>query len=462
VIESEGGPAPGNDRAITLRNVAFYVSAVATALFMVRLLGASWNTHFPATWPDAAYPREGYLAVAAKSPFRPSFYFAFRPIGYPLLLWMCARNTQLIVVVQTSLYCAGIAALCAAALRVMNSRVIAVVTMIVFAGTTIQAKYAMWNTQILSESLALSLGFASLAAWWRFAAAPSAARARWGWAFLVAWLLVRDAHVLPATTVIVPVALGTAWLAKSLDRRVRRTLAIGALIVPLVAGYSYFSQSASHRAQLSVHNDVGIRVLPDAELRKWFTSHGMPLDAALRTRTGKSGLEDDFYLSRDSAFAKYRHWARHSGSRAIARSLVELAPHYGHLLYDDLPTILEADVRFYDTQDVYQRMPREIPLQIGGPVTRTGLTVWLVLGAVALITSLAIALWKKRGIGLLIFGVTALTLTITELYTTWGADPVEMPRHVVGALSRFSLILALVIASGVDAAVAMRRAARDA
>ena len=157
-----------------LRDFAFYLSAIATALFMVRLLGAGWSTRFPAIWPDAVFPKEGYLAVAAKSPFRPSFYFAFRPIGYPFLLWVLGRRSLLTVVAQTFIYCAAVIALCAAAVRVLRSRVVGVVTAVLIVGIAVQAKYAMWNTQILSESLAISLGFVTLAAWWRFAAAPDA------------------------------------------------------------------------------------------------------------------------------------------------------------------------------------------------------------------------------------------------------------------------------------------------
>ena len=98
------------------------MGAILTALFLVRLLGASWSSHFPAVWPDAVFPNEGYLAVAAKSPFRPSFYNAFRPIGYPFLLWTVGRNTQLTVLAQATLYCAGVGALIVTALRVMKSR----------------------------------------------------------------------------------------------------------------------------------------------------------------------------------------------------------------------------------------------------------------------------------------------------------------------------------------------------
>ena len=434
-------------------SVALYVSAIGSALFMVRLLGASWNTHFPATWPDAVYPKQGYLAVAGKSPLRPSFYFAFRPIGYPFLLWVLRRRSLATVVVQTALYCAVVIALGAAAFRVLHSRVVATVTTLAFVGIAIQAKYALWNTQILSESLAISLGFAAIAAWWRFAAAPTRARARWGWGFVITWLLVRDAHVLPATVVIVPVALAVAALGRALDPGVRRTLAVGAVAVMVAAGYSYFSAGASHRAELSFHDVVGIRVLPDKQLTKWFAARGMPLNDALRTRTGKGGLVDDFYLSKDPAFANYRHWARGAGPRDLVLSLAVLAPHYADLMSNDLPAILRADVKQYDTYGVYDRLPRQMPLQLGGPTTRTGLAIWLFLATAGVATSLVLALRRKRGIGMVIFGATALTLTFLEGYLTWGGDPVELERHMIGALSRLSVLLVIVIASSVDAVI---------
>ena len=172
--------SPGDAGSRPTPSFALYLGAIASALFMVRLLGAGWTTHFPAVWPDATYPNQGYLAVAGKGPFRPSFYFAFRPIGYPLLLWAVRQSSLVTVVVQTALYCAVLIALGttgapgpAVTGRGRASPSLAIV------GIALQAKYAMWNTQILSESLAISLGFASIAAWWRFAAAPTRSRARW-------------------------------------------------------------------------------------------------------------------------------------------------------------------------------------------------------------------------------------------------------------------------------------------
>jgi hypothetical protein len=456
-VADDAGVAESPRTLPSPRSIARYLSAIGSALFMVRLLGASWSTHFPAIWPDAVFPKQGYLAVAGKGPFRPSFYFAFRPIGYPLFLWLLHRSALVTVVAQTALYCAVVIALCVVGFRALHSRVVAGATSLAFVGIAIQAKYAMWNTQILSESLAISLGFAAIAAWWRFAAAPTKARARWGSAFVIAWLVVRDAHVLPATIVLVPVGLAVAGLGRTLDRGVRRTLAVGAVLVMLTAGYSYFSAGASHRAELSFHDVVGIRVLPDKQLTQWFAARGMPLNDALRTRTGKGGLVDDFYRSKDPAFAKYRHWARGEGPRDLVLSLAVLAPHYATLMNKDLPAILRGDVSEYDTYGTYDQLPRQIPLQLGGPTTRRGLEIWLGLAAAGLIASLGLALRRKRGIGMVVFGATGLVLTIIESYTTWGGDPVELERHMIGALSRFSVFLVIVIAASLDAAIHAKR-----
>jgi hypothetical protein len=437
-----------------VRDAAFYVAAILSALFMLRLLGASWSSGFPAVWPDATFPKEGYLAVAAKGPFRPSFYDAFRPIGYPTLLWIMGRNSQLTVVAQAAIYCAVVGALIMTALRTLKVRAVAIATAVLLGAIALQAKYAMWNTQILSESLAISLGFASLAAWWRFAASPSRARARWGFVFLIAWLVVRDAHVLPATIVFVPVMALVVLLGRgSLGRALQKTLVIGTVLVVVTAAYSYVAQSASHRARLSVHNTIGVRILPDEQLTQWFADHGLPLDDALRTRTGKSGIADDFYKSTDPEFAAYRHWASGAGARALALSLVVQAPHYSDLLYADLPALLPGDVEYYDTQGVYHRLPNQLPAQLGGPTTRRGLTTWLVVAGAALAAGLVLALQRRKGLGVVVFGATTLGLTLVELYTTWGGDPLEMPRHLIGTLSRLAVILVVISAGAVDTAI---------
>jgi len=432
-------------------------SAVGAGIIAVRLLGPGWDEGFPATWPDAVWPRESYLALAEQGPFRPGFWLGFRPPVYPLFAWALLRDSRLLVSAQTVLACGAVAALALTAARSLRSRSVTVAAVVLIVAIPLQARYAQWHTQILSESLAATLGLLAVAAWWRFAAHPTPGRAALGATALLGWMLTRDAHVISATVVLVPALTLVAWRGRGLGRTIRRALAVTAALVVLAAGYSLVAESRTHRARLSFHNTVGVRILPDPVLSRWFAARGMPVDDALRARTGRSGLDDDFYRSRDPAFAAYRRWVDGSGRRTMVWSLVAQAPHYLSRLDDDLPEVLRGDLLYYDTHGVARRMPGAWPLQLGGPATRTGLLIWL---AVALGSLAAGAVATRRGDPSrrsLAFAALLLTVTAVELYTTWAGDPVELARHVVGADERLALGLVIATAIGVDAVIGTRR-----
>ncbi|MFM8237249.1 MAG: hypothetical protein ACKOBG_05780 [Actinomycetota bacterium] len=438
-------------------SVPLLLSAVGAGLLAVRLLGPGWAEGFPATWPDAVWPDESYLALAEQGPFRPGFWLGFRPPVYPLFCWALFRDSRLIVVAQTLLAAGSVAVLALTAARTLRSRPVAVPAVILIVAIPLQARYSQWHTQILSESLAASLGLLAIAAWWRFADRPSPRRAGLGAVTLAAWMLIRDAHVISAVAVLVPLLGLVAATGRSLGTPVRRALAATVAVIVVGAGYSLVAESRTHRARLSFHNTIGVRVLPDPELSRWFAARGMPLDDALRGRTGRSGLDDDFYRSEEPAFARYRQWVDGPGRRAMAWSLVALAPRYGSLLGDDLPEVLRGDVRYYDTHEVRRRLPSVWPGQLGGPADRTGLLVWLAV-ALGLLTAGAVA--TRRGDPsrrALVFAGALLALTAAELYTTWAGDPVELARHVVGADQRLAIGLVIATAVGLDALLGTRR-----
>jgi hypothetical protein len=442
-------------RQLRHRGFAFYLSAALCAVFMVRVLGSDWNSHFRATWPDALFPKEGYMAVAGLGPFRPSFYFAFRPIGYPAYLWAFGRSSHPAVIGQAVLYCASVVGLCTTAWRVFRSRVVAVLTIALLLGVAVQPKYSMWTTQILSESLSISIGFAAIAAWWRFAAEPTRKRAIWGWVFVIAWCLVRNSNVVAAVAVIVPTTLLIAWRARRLETKIRRALVIGAAVLVFTGAYSYVSQETGGPSKLVLQDLIGVRVLPDPTLSSWFAAHGMPLDDALRTRTGKAGFDDTFWRSTDPKFARYFKWSDASGSTTYARSLLALPTHYRNLFYKDLPTMLRADMSYYDSHHVYGRLPHQMPLQLGGPSTRKGLTIWLMFSVVALAATAAatVRLRRRRYLGLALFGALSLTVALAELFLAWFGEPIEIQRHAIGAVCMLAVLLIIVVATGVDAVV---------
>ena len=459
--ERPAPPVPGADPPTDLprrerpraRGFGFYAGAALCALFLVRTLGSDWNSHFKATWPDALFPKEGYLPVALVTPFRPQFYFAFRPIAYPTLLWVFGRSSHLTVIAQSVLYCATVLALCATAWEFVRSRVVAWITIVVLVGVTVQPKFSMWNTQILSESLSISLGYASIAAWWRFAAVPTCKRAVWGFAFVIAWSLVRDSNVIAAFVVVVPVALGVALLGRGLGRELRRVLAIGAAALVLTTGYSYISQGVSHRADLQFQDLVGVRILPDATLSDWFVAHGMPLDDALRARSGKAGFVDTFWRSKDPAFANYFHWSKTSGRRLYLESLFARSTHYRALFYKDLREILADDMSYYDTHGVHGRLYRTLPLQLGGPSTRKGLTVWLILAVVAMVVLVMQGVRERGRLRLAVFCAAGLATSLALIFLSWFGEPLEVSRHAIGGVCALSVFLVVTVANGVDAAL---------
>ena len=75
------------------------LGACASALFLIRTLGAGWSGGFPSGFPDSA----SYLEVADRGPLSLQFWFGERPLMLPLLSWLLAGNVLMIVLVQSLL-----------------------------------------------------------------------------------------------------------------------------------------------------------------------------------------------------------------------------------------------------------------------------------------------------------------------------------------------------------------------
>jgi len=435
-----------------------YGSAIAVALFSVRLLGQPWNTHFRPQFPDAFNPgrTDTYYAVARLTPFRPSFYWSPRPIVYPAFVWLFGRSSHLIVLGQTAAYCGAFAVLCMTAQRLIRTRVIANAAVVLLALIAVQARFALWNTQILSESLGISLGIVAMAAWGRVALQPTGRRVTWAWVWTVAWLLERDAHTVPVAVVVVPATVALALVPRSLAPDVRRRLLGGALVAVLACGYVYGAQKSSGRNRYPLDNNVGLRILPNAPLRAWFVAGGMPLDAALARQQGKTAFDDNRRFVNDPALARYRRWADGPGARRMVVSLVVRARDWNHLLTKAWRGILADDDQAYDGYGVNHRLPGHLPLQLGGPNTRRGLSTWLLLAVAVLLASTLVA----SRLGPIVFAAAGLLVALVDIYVSYVGDALEVNRHLAGPLSRLSVMLVVSVAVGADALWQMLRARR--
>ncbi len=440
-------PGPGGEarpaHARAGHHLGVALAAVVVAFFLVRLLGQPWP-HFPPTYPDSF----SYLLVARRGPLHGLFYFDERPIGYPLLLWSVGRSSTLTVLAQTGIYGAAFWILCRVVFAEMRSRVVGVAVVVFIGAVAIEPRNSLWNTLILSESLSTSLGILSIAAWWRAAARPSTRTVTRAWIVTAAWILVRDTNVLPTVLVLLPVALACAWRSPGADRALRRRLVGGTLAILAVCGYVYMSQAVSHRTQYSVHNVVGIRVLPDAGLTKWFADGGMPLDDALRGRTGHSAWDDGEAFLRAPELARYRVWARGPGGRRLLVSMVVHAPDWWKRLHHDLPGILGEDDRAYDSYAVFARFPHHLPAPFGTPRTNAGLFAGLLLAA----AGLGIAASDRRRRLLAAVVAAGLVSAIVDIWCSYVGDPMELNRHMVGPLARLTVLVIVAVALGADTA----------
>ena len=462
-VETEPGPDSGSpapatpwpsaDRTVP---ITLTIVGVLIAFFLVRVLGAPWPK-FPPSYPDSF----SYLKVATLGPFHPEFYFTERPIGYPLLLWLMGRSSTLIVVAQTLIYVAAWATLAWVVVVEMKSKTVAVVAVVFLAALAIEPRNSLWNTVILSESFSTSLALFATAAWWRAAARPSKRSITWAWIATGAWILVRDTNVLPTVLVILPAVVLLLWRGPVRDKVLRKRLMTGSVAILVVCGYVYVSQAASHRTQYSVHNFIGMRVLPDKELTDWFVARGMPMSPALQARTGHNAWDDNEAFLTSPDLAKYREWARGPGARWQLISMGVLAPAWWTRLHRELPNILRSNDLEYDTYHVGDRLPKHFPGPLGTPRGPGVLWAYLLLT----IAGLAMA-WSDRRRRLLAYMVTiALLSAMVDIWTSYIGDPMEVNRHMVGPLARLCVAMILAIALGTDALIERikeRRAASPA
>ena len=426
----------------------FVVATLALLVFMVRVLGAGWPGQFKIFFPDSF----SFMRAAKLTPFSPAFYAAERPIAFPTLLFLLGRSTVVTVVVQTFLY--GLAYLFAAVTvcRLLRFNLARIVGVVLVLSLAIEPRFALWNTHILSESLGMTLAALSVVSWWRFSATPSIRRLNWAGLATVGWLTVRDSNVPPWLAVGVPALLLGSFLWRSADRKLRRALWIWAAVTLVVGIGVALTQSANGRNRYATMNNVGLRVLPNPEMTQWFVDHGMPLDHALKERTGRSSFDDSWDMLLSPDLVEFRAWADGSGQRTMLLSYARFARHYTNELYDDLPGLLRSTYTAYDAFGVGQRLPGPPPFQIAGPTTRPGLALWTLIAVVGI----ALAAVRRRRVQATVLGLLLLS-SFVDLYMAYVGDSVEVQRHLVGPLSRMSLVMLICLSVGVDCLVEIAR-----
>lgn len=432
-------------------------------LYVVRVIAPGWRTGFPQFFPDSA----SYLDVSRLGPFDPSFWWAQRAVGVPLVIWLTGGNDRLFFLVQTLLYAVAVAFLCSVILSIVRRRWLAWITVGMIASICAHPRFGLWHLEILSESLSLSLSVFMIAAWLRVMHSPTRRHLFIGIAVTVAWMSLRDVHIVFGF--ILAIAL-FAWGAASRHWSLRSGSMLGAGVLVVFGSYVLVAQSVSDRNVAPLINNVGERVLPDPEVTETFVSLGMPLDDVLRERTGSDAWSDDQAFLRDPDLAEFRSWADARGQRALLTSLIVDAPFWLNTTERVLDSTLPLDFTEYDRHATSLRLPTRL-FWFQGPRTSMQLAGWAAGAAGALVALVVAAvrpssaseqdtLRSGRRRAPAMAGV-ALVAVLADLHVSASGDSVEVQRHVLGSVFRLSLVLVILVALGVASILDRLRPVRE-
>ena len=408
-------------------------------LYVVRIVGPGWRTGFPSTFPDSA----SYLEVAKLGPLNPSFWFTERPVGVPLLLWSSAFNTRAFVLLQTLLFAVSVAFLCHTILRIMKVRPLAWITCAAITAIAIQPKFGLWNLEVLSESLGISLSIIALTCWLRAAQQFTAKRIWIATLATTAWLLVRDSHGIPVLVQVVGLAI-LAWSTRA--KALRTTLFKCICLLLVTFSYISVSQGVSNRNQYPLMNNIGLRVLPDQNMTDHFVDRGMPINETLIGRSGSNTWDDGEVFLRDPELANFRQWVNGSGQTDQLLSLAIDAAFWIDVMQKELPGSLAYDFHDYDRFKTIERLPAQT-FGFDSPRTSNQLVLWLIVAFAGIATLAYFAKSRKFAV----FAAIALGAFLIEMYASIAGDAVEVQRHLVGPFLRIFVIVIIAIALACEA-----------
>jgi len=398
------------------------VFATGLLLFLIRLVGPGWRQGFPPSFVDSTT----FLEASSLGPLSSNFWLNDRPVGLPLLLWVLQSNTRALIIVQTIVYISASIYLFRTLLMSIHHRIVSWIAILIAASLLSHHKFAMWNLEVLSESLLISTLVFLFALLIRFIQQPTSSLLTSICLSLVVLLLLRDINIVLVGFSLVGILACCYYPTFAEFRkhllRIAVVLIIGCLFV-LVA------QSESNRFQYGVINNVGLRVLPDNSLKNKFFEGETEVLQSIENRAGKNAWDDDQAFLVDPSLQPFRNWVNSSGRTALLVSLLADSAFWKNQITQGLDSTLAYSFSDYDRFGSASRLPQSPATRIL-PSTSFDLLALLALSFAA--CGILIIKNLRRREAKLLLGMTFISLTYVAISVF--ADAVEIQRHSVPPL----------------------------
>jgi hypothetical protein len=289
------------------------LAALYIALRLVSFVGAAVMRY-----PDS----QSYLDVAKEQLHSAAFFAGARPWTVPLLYKLLPDSDayraagQLVVSVLCWLALAIATARCVKHERL---RFVGFAVVLLF---SLSSSITRWDSLMLTESLSLSLTAAVIAAWLTLVRLPRP-RALSVASVLVVTLLWTFARDTNAVLVVLAALLVLVWVTCPGPKAGRIVLLIG---LAGIAGASLASTTTAaarlRRIQRPILGAVGVRVLADHEMTRYFRHHGMPAPTP-RIRLNANRLKAiGGGLPTDPQTEVFLDWARAHARTTLGQYLV--------------------------------------------------------------------------------------------------------------------------------------------
>lgn len=405
---------------------AFVLALIVGALVRLWLVVGK----LPSWWQDST----DYAATARAGLLSSDLWLGSRPPIMPLLLGLSGGEPgRTFVLVQVALAAACWAWLAAELAASMASTRWGSIAAVAIVGFSLTEPIAMWDRQVLTESLTLAFLAAACAGVLRLCRSQTAINGVILLSICLIWGLTRDS----VAVALVVAGVGGAVVARR--HRVALAVGLGVAAIGLTIGSA---ATYADRGQVPMSHVYFARVLPYPDRVAWFEARGMPRAIEIDARSSAPAPSGEPKLTAfaedDPAFAAWWQWFDQHGA-STWRSYVVAHPWYlvtepmrePERVYNNA----EGSIAFYRPADM-----AHIPLT-------TSLLWPSTTAAVVGLAGLAYFA-KKRGLlgppvvlaGLLVVGAGSYALV------AWHSDAMESARHVFisGAMTRLALILAVV------------------